>query len=279
MGNKLFDGLLDDATVDQLVNQYADMLSRKAETIEKAFLADDLEVLAELAHELKGVAGMYGFSRVSEKALDVRRIVAQPGDTKRLEVAVFELSKVCREAAKSRSEAAAKAVNPAADTDSIAVARTADGATRVKRKGRQMTKPATVYIVDDDEGVVQPIVKVVESIGLQAETYPSAEEFLDKCRPDGPACLVLDVWMPEMSGVALLARLAEAAIRPPVIVITAHADVKLAVEVMRKGALNFLEKPFRMQALSESIQEAIRLDRESWRSARNKKTRRTGFGT
>lgn len=128
-----------------------------------------------------------------------------------------------------------------------------------------MAKPATVYIVDDDESTLKPIAKLVESIGLKAETYVSAKEFLDKYKPDGPGCLVLDVWMPEMSGAALLAHMAEAAIRPPTIVITAHADVRLAVDMMRNGALNFLEKPVRMHELSESIQEAIRLDRENWR--------------
>ncbi|MHB0956299.1 MAG: response regulator transcription factor [Pirellulaceae bacterium] len=127
-----------------------------------------------------------------------------------------------------------------------------------------MAESVTVYIVDDDESIVKPIVKVVESIGLKAQTYPSAKDFLDQCKPDGPGCLVLDVWMPDMSGVALLARMAEAEITLPVIVISAHADVRLAVEVMRNGAMNFLEKPFRMHELSESIQEAIRIDRDNW---------------
>ena len=128
-----------------------------------------------------------------------------------------------------------------------------------------MMKPTKVYIVDDDENVVKPIAKVVEAIGLKAETYLSAEDFLDQYEPVGPACLVLDVWMPEMSGVALQERMAEAEIGIPIIVISAHADVRLAVQVMRNGALNFLEKPFRMQELLESIQEGIRLDRENWR--------------
>lgn len=127
-----------------------------------------------------------------------------------------------------------------------------------------MNEPATVYIVDDDESVVKPIVKMAESIGLNTHTYSSAVDFLTQCRPTGPACLVLDIWMPEMSGVMLLTRMAESQLTFPVIVISAHADVRLAVEVMRKGALNFLEKPFRMHELSESIQEAIRVDRDAW---------------
>jgi RNA polymerase sigma factor (sigma-70 family) len=128
-----------------------------------------------------------------------------------------------------------------------------------------MTKPPTVYIVDDDESALKPITKVVEAIGLNPEPYSSPEEFLQKCNPAGPACLVLDVVMPGMTGVALQQRLAKAGIRLPTIVISAHADVRLTVEVMRNGAINLLEKPFRMQELCENIQEAVRLDSENWR--------------
>jgi len=117
-----------------------------------------------------------------------------------------------------------------------------------------VAKPAIVHIVDDDANTVKPIAMVVEMVGLKAETYRSAEEFLNKYRRTGPACLVLDVWMPEMSGVALQQRLAEAEIGIPTVVITAHADVRLAVQTLRNGALNFLEKPFRMQELTDSIQ-------------------------
>lgn len=127
-----------------------------------------------------------------------------------------------------------------------------------------MKKPATVCIVDDDQNVAKPIAKVVESIGLQAEVYSSAEEFLANYRPLGPACLVLDVLMPEMSGVALQRRLLEAQIAIPTIVVSAHADVRMAVQAMKNGALNFLEKPFSMQELIDGIQEAIRLDRDNW---------------
>ena len=141
-----------------------------------------------------------------------------------------------------------------------------------------MAIPATVHIVDDDESALKPIAKVVEAIGLKAETYPSAEEFLDRYVPAGPACLVLDVRMPEMSGVALQERLAEAEIKLPTIMISAHADVPLAVRVMRNGALNFLEKPFRMHELSDSIQEAIRLDRDEWRRREEEENARRRLG-
>ncbi|MBM4090638.1 MAG: response regulator, partial [Planctomycetes bacterium] len=108
-----------------------------------------------------------------------------------------------------------------------------------------MTKPATVYIVDDDESTLKPISKVVEAIGLKPEAFSSPEEFLDKYHPNGPACLVLDIMMPGMSGVAIQQRLAEVGITLPTIVISAYADVRLAVQVMRNGARTLLEKPFR----------------------------------
>ncbi len=140
-----------------------------------------------------------------------------------------------------------------------------------------MTGPATVYIVDDDPNAVKPMVEVVESIGLKAQACASAKDFLDKYRPEGPACLVLDVWMPDISGVALQERMTKAEITVPVIVVSAHADVRLVVEVMRKGALNFLEKPFRMHELVESIQEAIRLDRENWRRREERENAKNRF--
>lgn len=140
-----------------------------------------------------------------------------------------------------------------------------------------MTKPATVYIVDDDENAMKPIVKMAESVGLRVESCSSAEEFLEKYRPAGPGCLVLDVWMPEMSGVALQQRMADAEITLPTIVVSAHADVRLVVEVMKNGALNFLEKPFRLHELYENIQEAIRLDRENWRRREEEENAKNRF--
>jgi HPt (histidine-containing phosphotransfer) domain-containing protein len=111
----LFDGLLDDATVDELVEEYAETLSIKAEAIEKALSTHDLESLAGLAHELKGVAGMYGFSRVSEKALSVRQLAAETDDPGQLEAAVAELAKLCREAAEAGREKPSQPVGQSID--------------------------------------------------------------------------------------------------------------------------------------------------------------------
>ena len=140
-----------------------------------------------------------------------------------------------------------------------------------------MTKPATVHVVDDDRDTLRPITKVVEAIGLEARTYSSAREFLDQYEHAGPACLVLDVRLPEMSGVALQQRLIEDEIDIPTIVISAYADVRIAVQAMRNGARNFLEKPFRMQELTDSIQEAIRQDQENWRRRQETEQARSRF--
>ncbi|MHB0956300.1 MAG: PAS domain S-box protein [Pirellulaceae bacterium] len=117
--DRLFDGLLDDATVKQLVDEYADALSEKVEAIEKAFVAVDLELLAELAHELKGVAGMYGFWRVSERAFSLKQLAAKSDDAKQLEAAVSELTKLCREAASARSGKPAKTVDEPTSRDGL----------------------------------------------------------------------------------------------------------------------------------------------------------------
>ena len=114
---KLFDGLLDDATVDQLVEEYADSLSIMAEAIERALSTHDVDLLAGFAHELKGVAGMYGFSRVSEKALSLEQLVAETDDLEQLEAAVSELTELCRKAAKAGRGKSPKSVKQPSDTD------------------------------------------------------------------------------------------------------------------------------------------------------------------
>ncbi len=114
---KLFDGLLDDATVDQLVDEYAMTLPAKAEVIERAFNARDLDLLAGLAHELKGVAAMYGFSRVSEKALSLKQLAAEADDVEQLLTAVSELTELCREAPNARRGKPAESADQPTDID------------------------------------------------------------------------------------------------------------------------------------------------------------------
>jgi len=111
--SKLFDGLLDDATVDQLVEEYAQTLPMKADAMENALGTHDLDLLAELTHELKGVAGMYGFSRVAEKAVSLQQLAAECENLRTLEEAVAELAGLCREATKAdRAKSASPGEQP-----------------------------------------------------------------------------------------------------------------------------------------------------------------------
>jgi FixJ family two-component response regulator len=123
----------------------------------------------------------------------------------------------------------------------------------------------TVYVVDDDPAVLKAVTEAVELMGLTPESHCSADQFLEAYRarrPTGPACLILNVTMPGTSGLELQAQLRAAGISLPVIIITGHADVRMAVRAMKAGAVDFLEKPFRTEELSTSIRAAIALDDE-----------------
>jgi RNA polymerase sigma factor (sigma-70 family) len=124
-----------------------------------------------------------------------------------------------------------------------------------------------VFVVDDDEAVRDSIQELVESVGLAAEGYASALAFLDAFRPQRPGCLVLDVRMAEMSGLVLQARLNELEARIPVIMLTGHGDVPMAVQALRNGAVDFIQKPYREQALLDSINAALALDIDARRSS------------
>jgi FixJ family two-component response regulator len=122
-----------------------------------------------------------------------------------------------------------------------------------------------VYVVDDDPAILRLLSELAKAIELNAEAYESAEKFLEGYQASGPGCLVLDVRVPGMSGMELQTQLAAAGSRLPIIFITGHADVRMAVEAMERGAFGFLEKPFRPQELCEKIQSAVRVDVEAWR--------------
>ncbi len=124
----------------------------------------------------------------------------------------------------------------------------------------------TVFVVDDDAAVRDSIAELVESVGLQSETYGSASAFLEAFRPERPGCLVLDVRMAEMSGLELQNRLNELGAGIPVIMLTGHGDVPIAVQAMKAGAADFLQKPYRDQALLDSINAALSIDAASRRS-------------
>lgn len=123
------------------------------------------------------------------------------------------------------------------------------------------TKP-TVFVVDDDAGVRKAIGLLMKSVGLHAETFPGAREFLDSYDPDRPGCLVLDVRLAGTSGLDLLEGLPERRITLPVIIITGHGDAPTAVRAIHGGAVAFIEKPFRDQDLLDHINRAMEHDAE-----------------
>ncbi len=118
-----------------------------------------------------------------------------------------------------------------------------------------------VYVVDDDQAMVESLSWIIESVGLKVKTYVRAQEFLDEYDPDQHGCILLDVRMPGMSGPELQLRLNDQGATLPIIFISGHGDVPLAVRVMKAGAVDFLTKPFNDQILLESINKALRLDK------------------
>jgi two-component system, LuxR family, response regulator FixJ len=121
----------------------------------------------------------------------------------------------------------------------------------------------TVFIVDDDEAVRSSLRLLIKSVGLIPSALASAREFLEKYDAAQPGCLVLDVRMPDMSGLELQEQLNRQGAVIPVIFITGHGDVPMAVEAMQAGAFDFLQKPFRDQDLIDRIQRALEKDRSN----------------
>ncbi len=118
----------------------------------------------------------------------------------------------------------------------------------------------TVFIIDDDRGMRQAIHDLVESVGLRAESFASGEEFLHKKHNSRPSCLVLDVRLPQMSGLDFQRRMAETGMQIPIIFVTAHGDIPMSVRALKSGAVEFLTKPFRDQDLLDAIQHALERD-------------------
>ncbi len=124
-----------------------------------------------------------------------------------------------------------------------------------------MSEP-TVFIVDDDLAVARSLRWLIESVQLKVETFASAQAFLDGYDAAKSGCLVLDVRMPGMSGIELQERLTAQRIRVPIIFITGHGDVQMAVRAVQAGAFDFIEKPFNDQDLLDRMQRAISFDAE-----------------
>jgi FixJ family two-component response regulator len=128
-----------------------------------------------------------------------------------------------------------------------------------------MDRKSTVYVIDDEPDVLDTVGALVRPIGADLRTFSSAEDFLSAFQHDGPSCLLLDVRLPGMSGLELQKKLVQADCTIPIIIMTGYADVRMALDAIRGGAVNFFEKPFRMQELFDQIQRSLRDENEWWR--------------
>ncbi|MFQ5982412.1 MAG: response regulator transcription factor, partial [Woeseiaceae bacterium] len=121
---------------------------------------------------------------------------------------------------------------------------------------------STVFIVDDDQAIRHAMELLMRSVGMDYEIYHSADDFLAAFSDDKPGCLVLDIRMPGMGGLELQEKLIEIGSSLPIIFITGHGDVPMAVEAMQKGAVDFIQKPFRDQDLLDRVGEALKTDQD-----------------
>ena len=127
---------------------------------------------------------------------------------------------------------------------------------------------AIVFVVDDDSSIREAIESLVSLAGLRVETFASAHEFLRNERPDLPGCVVLDVELPDLSGLDLQRELAAHGVKLPIIFITGYGDIPMSVRAMKAGAMEFLTKPFRDQDLLDAIQQALDRDRAARRHSK-----------
>lgn len=140
-----------------------------------------------------------------------------------------------------------------------------------------MTRPATVHVVDDDDAVRSSLRLLLKSVGLPTVAYASAQEFLATWDGEQPGCLVLDVRMPGMSGIELQTELNQRGAIIPVIFISGHGDIPMAVEAIQHGAFDFLQKPFGDQELIDRVQRALTSDAEHRQLLQQRATLRQRF--
>src|SRR6476619_4094086 len=138
---------------------------------------------------------------------------------------------------------------------------------------------ATVLVIDDDPAMRASIERLLRSLGLDAQLFASISEFLESDPPDGPTCLVLDVRLPGQSGLDLQRELATANREIPIIFITGHGDIPMSVQAMKRGAIEFLTKPFRDQDLLDAIQLGLSRDRARRENEKGLAALRERFGS
>ena len=152
----------------------------------------------------------------------------------------------------------------------------AEGLTRMPTA--QSNQP-TVVIIDDDLGMREAVSGLVRSIGFQAQLMSSVDEFRRLGRPNGPACLVLDVRLPGQSGLDLQRELGASQVDLPIVFITGHGDIPMSVQAMKRGAIEFLTKPFRDQDLLDAIQLGVARDRARLEDEKSMADLRSRFET
>ena len=130
------------------------------------------------------------------------------------------------------------------------------------QKAKLMEDKPLVYVVDDDEAVRDSLGMLLGSLGLECEVHESAQQFLERYDPERHSCLISDIRMPQLSGLELQQRLAEDDAAIPIIFITGHGDVPMAVKAIQAGAADFIQKPFRDQDLIDRIHKALQFDKE-----------------
>ncbi|MFC1825097.1 response regulator transcription factor [Thermodesulfobacteriota bacterium] len=128
-----------------------------------------------------------------------------------------------------------------------------------------MSNNSTVFVVDDDPSVLKSLDRLIRSAGLAVETFATAHEFLERHSPGGPSCLVLDVKIPGINGLELQEKILSQEYAMPIIFITGHGDIPMTVKAIKKGAIDFLSKPFDDKDLLDAVHEALQMDSEAWK--------------
>ena len=129
-------------------------------------------------------------------------------------------------------------------------------------EGNNGAVPPTVLVVDDDPSLREALSSLFRSVGTRVELFGSAPELLNSQLPDGPSCLVLDIRLPEVSGLEFQTQLGKAGIHLPIIFMTGHGDIPMSVRAMKAGAVDFLTKPFRDQDILDAVASALERDRQ-----------------
>ena len=143
----------------------------------------------------------------------------------------------------------------------------------------QTSDKAIVHVVDDDASLRDALVGLFDSVGLDARTYGTAHEFLDANRPDKPGCIVIDIRLPDMNGLEFQARLVQLGVGLPVVMMTGYGDIPMSVRAMKRGAVDFLAKPFHDQDMLDAVTSAIERDRQRRKEAENLSRMRHRFET